>query len=156
MPRSARSAVAQPTVVWFVLLTFLTMFAVPVQAHPGRTDSSGCHTCRTNCAQWGLQDGQYHCHNGGGGGSTSSKKGDGNGDVVTWVVIGAATAAVLFWALHERDQHQTVDFAKLPGLGATCDGEGHPHSLLDHLKEHTVVSANPKEGTVLVKLRFAF
>lgn len=32
-------------------------------AHPGRTDSSGCHTCRTNCANWGLSTGEYHCHN---------------------------------------------------------------------------------------------
>jgi len=32
-------------------------------AHPGRTDSSGCHTCRTNCAKWGLSSGEYHCHN---------------------------------------------------------------------------------------------
>lgn len=37
-------------------------------AHPGRTDSSGCHTCRTNCASWGLRNGAYHCH----GGSSSS------------------------------------------------------------------------------------
>lgn len=36
-----------------------------VSAHPGRTDSSGCHTCRTNCERWGLSYGEYHCHNGG-------------------------------------------------------------------------------------------
>lgn len=33
-----------------------------VFAHPGRTDSSGCHTCRTNCSSWGLSSGEYHCH----------------------------------------------------------------------------------------------
>ena len=32
------------------------------QAHPGNTDSAGCHTCRTNCPSWGLSYGQYHCH----------------------------------------------------------------------------------------------
>lgn len=32
-------------------------------AHPGNTDSSGCHTCRTNCPSWGLSYGEYHCHN---------------------------------------------------------------------------------------------
>lgn len=32
-------------------------------AHPGNTDSSGCHTCRTNCPDWGLSYGEYHCHN---------------------------------------------------------------------------------------------
>jgi len=35
-------------------------------AHPGRTDSSGGHTCRTNCESWGLEYGEYHYHNGGG------------------------------------------------------------------------------------------
>lgn len=35
---------------------------VVVFAHPGRTDSYGCHTCRTNCAKWGLGTGEYHCH----------------------------------------------------------------------------------------------
>lgn len=33
-----------------------------VFAHSGRTDSAGCHTCRTNCSSWGLSNGEYHCH----------------------------------------------------------------------------------------------
>ena len=45
----------------FVLSGFLFYFS-PAQAHPGRTDSSGCHTCRTNCSKWGLSVGEYHCH----------------------------------------------------------------------------------------------
>ena len=44
-----------------------------VYAHPGRTDSRGCHYCRTNCARWGLSDGEYHCHNSGNSSSTSSE-----------------------------------------------------------------------------------
>lgn len=32
-------------------------------AHPGNTDSSGGHTCRTNCTDWGLYYGEYHYHN---------------------------------------------------------------------------------------------
>lgn len=32
------------------------------QAHPGNTDSSGGHTCRTNCEEWGLDYGEYHYH----------------------------------------------------------------------------------------------
>jgi hypothetical protein len=38
-------------------------------AHPGRTDANGGHTCRTNCDKWGYGYGEYHYH-GGGGGST--------------------------------------------------------------------------------------
>lgn len=48
------------------------------EAHPGRTDSNGGHTCKTNCAKWGLQTGEYHYHNGGSSkpsaGSSSSSK----------------------------------------------------------------------------------
>ena len=55
--------------IWIVLLIFLLLFAFSsfVLAHPGRTDSSGCHTCHTNCPSWGLSYGEYHCHNDGGG-----------------------------------------------------------------------------------------
>ena len=35
-----------------------------VLAHPGRTVSNGCHKCNTNSAKWGLDTGEYHCHNG--------------------------------------------------------------------------------------------
>ena len=40
------------------------MGATDVSAHPGGTDSSGGHTCRTNCPKWGLTSGQYHTHGG--------------------------------------------------------------------------------------------
>lgn len=43
-----------------------------VLAHPGRTDSNGCHTCHSNCAKWGLSNGEYHCHNGGSTSNTSN------------------------------------------------------------------------------------
>lgn len=51
---------------WVLVGTAVLAAAVPAAfAHPGRTDASGCHTCRTNCANWGLKTGQYHCHNSG-------------------------------------------------------------------------------------------
>lgn len=47
-----------------ILVSLIGILAPVVSfAHPGRTDSSGCHTCRTNCASWGLSTGEYHCHN---------------------------------------------------------------------------------------------
>ena len=47
----------------FILLLIITLGSVLVLAHPtGKTDSHGCHTCRTNCGKWGLQNGEYHCH----------------------------------------------------------------------------------------------
>lgn len=47
----------------FIILITLTLIIPSISfAHPGRTDSSGCHTCRTNCSSWGLSTGEYHCH----------------------------------------------------------------------------------------------
>lgn len=34
-----------------------------VYAHPGNTDSSGGHTCQTNCEEWGYSYDEYHYHN---------------------------------------------------------------------------------------------
>jgi hypothetical protein len=55
-------------------LSFLIFFSSPpiAEAHPGRTDASGGHTCRTNCESWGLGYGEYHYHGGGGASSGSS------------------------------------------------------------------------------------
>ena len=62
--------------ILFLLSSLVTipLAPEPVYAHPGRTDSSGGHTCRTNCESWGLGYGEYHSHGGGGssGGSTGS------------------------------------------------------------------------------------
>jgi len=42
-------------IIW--ILSVSTTFA-----HPGGTDSSGGHTCRTNCEDWRLDYGEYHYH----------------------------------------------------------------------------------------------
>lgn len=44
------------------LLFSISFGPIIVFAHPGRTDSVGCHTCRTNCLNWGLSYDEYHCH----------------------------------------------------------------------------------------------
>jgi hypothetical protein len=61
-----------------VLVVMLLCFGVAgiAEAHPGRTDGSGGHTCRTNCESWGLGYGEYHYHGGGGGSSNSSAGSD--------------------------------------------------------------------------------
>ncbi len=46
-------------------------FAPIADAHPGKLDKNGGHYCRTNCAKWGLKDGEYHYHNGGGSSTTT-------------------------------------------------------------------------------------
>ena len=47
-----------------ILALALILRPLSVLAHPGRTDSNGCHTCKTNCEKYGLSYGEYHCHNG--------------------------------------------------------------------------------------------
>lgn len=42
---------------------FLGLYQLPALAHPGNTQSDGCHYCRTNCAKWGEVQGARHCHN---------------------------------------------------------------------------------------------
>ncbi len=44
------------------MTSLLLLVPIASFAHPGRTDSYGCHTCRTNCPSWGLSSGEYHCH----------------------------------------------------------------------------------------------
>ena len=46
----------------FIIILIIPLLPFVSFAHPGRTDSSGCHTCRTNCSSWGLYSGEYHCH----------------------------------------------------------------------------------------------
>ncbi|MEJ8738043.1 YHYH domain-containing protein [Erysipelotrichaceae bacterium HCN-30851] len=59
-------------IILAVMMIILLSLPTQIKAHPGRTDSNGCHTCRTNCDKWGLSTGEYHCHNG--GGSTSGNQ----------------------------------------------------------------------------------
>lgn len=51
--------------MWQIVISLIVAFSLvtPVYAHPGNTDSAGCHTCRTNCPSWGLSYAEYHCHN---------------------------------------------------------------------------------------------
>ena len=49
-------------IIAFLICVFVFGFNLVAQAHPGRTDRYGCHTCKTNCKNWGLRYGQYHCH----------------------------------------------------------------------------------------------
>lgn len=46
-----------------ILVSFLfSMIPFEVFAHPGRTNSKGCHFCRTNCRKWRVKQGKQHCH----------------------------------------------------------------------------------------------
>lgn len=68
---------SQRLVSWVISFTLSLVlanlhFPSEISAHPGNTDSAGCHTCQTNCAKWGLSNGQYHCHNSAPSGDTTT------------------------------------------------------------------------------------
>jgi hypothetical protein len=44
-------------------LLFTLSLTPSLPAHPGGRNKEGCHTCKAHCAKWGLEDGEYHCHN---------------------------------------------------------------------------------------------
>lgn len=48
--------------LFICLFTILLSFPSFTEAHPGRTDVNGGHSCWTNCENWGLVYGQYHYH----------------------------------------------------------------------------------------------
>ena len=48
-----------------IILIIALVSPLKAEAHPGRTDSSGGHSCWTKCEKWGLTSGQYHKHNDG-------------------------------------------------------------------------------------------
>ena len=51
--------------LYILAVCALFFFTSPIYAHPGDDleDAKGCHHCWTNCIQWGLSYGEYHCHN---------------------------------------------------------------------------------------------
>ncbi len=57
--------------LWFCVCLFAPMNTF---AHPGRTDSNGCHVCKSNCENWGLSYGEYHCHNTGSKNNNNNNK----------------------------------------------------------------------------------
>lgn len=48
--------------IFYIFMILWMVSANTTFAHPGNTDSSGGHTCRTNCEDWGLNYGEYHYH----------------------------------------------------------------------------------------------
>lgn len=44
------------------LINIILLISIKSYSHPGRTDSNGCHVCRTNCDYWGVAWNAIHCH----------------------------------------------------------------------------------------------
>lgn len=46
----------------FLLFFTLVLYPPMASSHPGKTDSRNGHKCWKNCAEWGLERGEYHLH----------------------------------------------------------------------------------------------
>lgn len=81
-----------------IFVTVLIIFTQNIFAHPGNTDSDGCHTCRTNCEKWGLNYDEYHCHNAKGANPVNqSKSVDNDFNILPGVlVVGAFIGGCIF------------------------------------------------------------
>lgn len=48
-----------------IILVAILSLNTAAYASPGGLDGNGCHTCRTNCQDYGIATDTYHCHEGG-------------------------------------------------------------------------------------------
>ena len=88
------------TVLFSLILATITIciyFNKPlkVYAHPGNTASDGCHYCRTNCDDWGVEWNERHCHNGSESDyeEDSYIEEDNNSTDYTWLILGGLGTA---------------------------------------------------------------
>lgn len=86
----------------FIVFIFVMSYSpLSISAHPGGLDENGCHTCRTNCEDYGLFYGQYHCHNSISTPSTPSVPPSSNSSATNWssIIRGVIIVAVLITAI---------------------------------------------------------
>lgn len=83
-----------------ILLCLIILFTNCVEAHPGRTDSNGCHFCRTNCDSYGLGYGEYHCHNGNAG--NTKEKSDSTFELIVYISI--ILSIIIFYKKVRHDE----------------------------------------------------
>lgn len=89
---------------FFILLFIIQVYnfsSFDAYAHPGRTDSSGGHTCRTNCESWGLEYGEYHKHNSDSGSNyEDSENNKNNSDGWVWLFV---VGGIIWYAVANSD-----------------------------------------------------
>ena len=78
-----------------LVLTLAALLAAPVLAHPGGTDSQGCHTDSAT--------GVRHCHGGGGGGGDTDVA-----LVVALALVLVAVVGVVIYVNHKKDTTVSV------------------------------------------------
>ena len=151
MPRALMYAVIGAALVWA---------ALDAAAHPGRTAADGCHYCRTNCEQWGVEPNKRHCH-GSGGGEPEQPPPPATG--ATW--RGLVVAAEHRCSPYDRDDYsypQSIEAEvadRLGGMWSPYDGTRFS-SLAESDIEHIVATSEAHDSGLCaagaaVRRRFA-
>jgi hypothetical protein len=96
------------------------------QAHPGRTNASGCHNDRIN--------GGYHCHNGGSSGSSSGSSSSGSG-APTYTPSADDRAAIM-----------SEDWIQGAGFSGTCAIESEANLRSRPSTESTIIGNSGAGG----------
>lgn len=94
--------------ILLLMLITLFRFSIPIEAHPGGTDGSGCHRCLTNCYSYGLSTGQYHCRSTSGSSSSSS---GGSGTFFLLIIIGLGGFVV--YIANKNNTSKQLDNSKM-------------------------------------------
>lgn len=94
---------------FIMVILIIGMMPSIVLAHPGRTDSNGCHYCRTNCAKYGLSNGEYHCHNGGSSGSSNNSSSSSNNNNGTTITKTKSNDATLKYIIIDNNKFENID-----------------------------------------------
>lgn len=112
-------------IVAISVFLFLLSIGITVDAHPGKTDSNGGHTCRTNCEKYGLDYGEYHTHNSGGSSSTTESNSSNSSTPKTQsndkdcADFSSYDEVVEYW--NSKGYSATYDPERLDGGGNTVD-----------------------------------
>ena len=136
----------------FLLFVMLNIPWFLVLAHPGGLDANGCHTCKTNCAKWGLSNGEYHCHNGGNSNSYSSSNTYRTTTTTTKRVYGCTNTEAINYNSTANISDGTCKFEKFETKTETINYETKIDGSSKKGKEKIVTDGQNGEKQIVTKI----
>lgn len=124
----------------------MALSASSVYAHPGRTDSNGGHTCRTNCTErWGLEYGEYHYHNGGSSSSSNSSSSSSSSSSSAVKKSGPSVKEIAAQKAKKAQQEKEAAAKKAKQI-AQAEQDGYADGLKDGYNGTSNISTSKYQG----------